>query len=175
MGIPEQVPDVSQYPKPPQDQIWSNEPLLRRTQPVLTPVPRSEWPAPAKPPEMPGPAVSEKRAPSLLQQAPVRSTDQPAISRNQEPPAQGVQAPLSSRDQPGAAVQEKQAAVPPPSEDPYGNLPYGVPVKGKKGFVTLEAHANLPEIDVRGIAPGTPVEFPDPRDPSQIIQFRVPK
>jgi len=42
------------------------------------------------------------------------------------------------------------------------------------GYANLPGHANLPEIDVRGILPGTPVEVPDPTDPGKTIQFRVP-
>jgi hypothetical protein len=45
-------------------------------------------------------------------------------------------------------------------------------VPGKVGFVTVSTYSG--EIDVRGIAPGTPVEIPDPSDASKTIQFRVP-
>jgi hypothetical protein len=53
-------------------------------------------------------------------------------------------------------------------------LPYAQPVPGKTGYVKLSDHPNLPDIDVRGIAPGTPVEVPDPARSGQTIQFRVP-
>lgn len=61
---------------------------------------------------------------------------------------------------------------------PPNNLksyPFGKPVPGKSGFVTLPSpHDGLGEIDVRGIAPGTPVEIPDPGKPGKKIYFRVP-
>jgi len=61
---------------------------------------------------------------------------------------------------------------------PPSNLksyPFGKPVPGKSGFVTLASpHDGLGEIDVRGIAPGTPVEIPDPTKPGKKIYFRVP-
>lgn len=61
---------------------------------------------------------------------------------------------------------------PPPSLKSY---PFGKPVPGKSGFVTLSSpHDGLGEIDVRGIAPGTPVEIPDPTKPGKKIYFRVP-
>lgn len=57
----------------------------------------------------------------------------------------------------------------------FDHLPFGVPVPGKSGYVTLSGkYSGLPEIDVRGIAPGTPVEIPDPGAPGATIQFRVP-
>jgi hypothetical protein len=55
------------------------------------------------------------------------------------------------------------------------SYPFGKPVPGKSGFVTLPSpHDGLGEIDVRGIAPGTPVEIPDPGKPGKKIYFRVP-
>lgn len=61
----------------------------------------------------------------------------------------------------------------PPSK--LKSYPFGKPVPGKGGFVTLPSpHDGLGEIDVRGIAPGTPVEIPDPTKPGKKIYFRVP-
>lgn len=61
----------------------------------------------------------------------------------------------------------------PPSQ--LKSYPFGKPVPGKGGFVTLPApHDGLGEVDVRGIAPGTPVEIPDPTKPGKKIYFRVP-
>ena len=56
----------------------------------------------------------------------------------------------------------------------YTHLPFAVPVPGRVGYVTLQGRNDLPEIDVRGIAPGTPVEIPDPTNTGRTIQFRVP-
>jgi hypothetical protein len=66
-----------------------------------------------------------------------------------------------------------KSQTPPPAEDPeFANLPYAKPVPGKVGFVTVSSYKG--DIDVRGIAPGTPVVIPDPGDSSKTIQFRVP-
>ena len=57
----------------------------------------------------------------------------------------------------------------------FDHLPFAARIPGKPGFVNLTgAHSSLPEIDVRGIASGTPVEIPDPNAPGSSIQFRVP-
>ena len=67
---------------------------------------------------------------------------------------------------------EGSKSSPPPSLKSY---PFGKPGPGKSGFVTLPSpHDGLGEIDVRGIAPGTPVEIPDPTKPGKKIYFRVP-
>jgi len=59
--------------------------------------------------------------------------------------------------------------------DPFADLPYGIPVSGKEGFVNLPGkYSGLPQVDVRGIAPGTPVEVPNPTKPGEKIRFRVP-
>jgi hypothetical protein len=62
--------------------------------------------------------------------------------------------------------------APPKADDPFAHLPFAKPVPGKVGFVTLSDYDG--EIDVRGIAPGTPVEIPHPADETKTIQFRVP-
>lgn len=89
-----------------------------------------------------------------------------------------------------AANQEAAGKMDPKKEDPpktggsdskssppnnLKSYPFGKPVPGKSGFVTLPSpHDGLGEIDVRGIAPGTPVEIPDPGKPGKKIYFRVP-
>ncbi len=60
-----------------------------------------------------------------------------------------------------------------PVNDQFKNLPFAVAVPGKSGFVTLP-NRNLPDIDVQGIAPGTPVEIQDPERTGETIQFKVP-
>jgi len=63
-------------------------------------------------------------------------------------------------------------SVPPRDLKSY---PFGNPVPGKSGFVTLPSpHDGLGEIDVLGIAPGTKVEIDDPTKPGKKIYFRVP-
>jgi hypothetical protein len=53
-------------------------------------------------------------------------------------------------------------------------LPLALPSPGRIGFAKLPGHPDLPELDVRGIIPGTSVEIPNPGFPGQTIQFRVP-
>ncbi len=67
---------------------------------------------------------------------------------------------------------ETPPAPPKPEASEFANLPFAKPVPGKVGFVTVSTYSG--EIDVRGIAPGTPVEIPDPSDGTKTIQFRVP-
>lgn len=168
--VPEPMPDLSQYPKPSQDRDWRSEPMLRR-EPVLTPVPRQDWPGQAS--SSPQAERGNVTAPAELPPDPWQRPAGPRVeSKTATQPGTGT---VPRMDEPVAKAPEKKPAPPAEPEDPYANLSYGKPVPGKKGFVTLEAHPNLPEIDVRGIAPGTPVEFPDPREPTEIIQFRVPK
>ncbi|MEO0448189.1 MAG: hypothetical protein AAF191_19145, partial [Verrucomicrobiota bacterium] len=136
----EAVPDLSQYPRYPEEPAVPREETRR---PELLPVPQSERP----------PFTS------------------PSTPRHEQPST----APLpESAPAPRSAPPATPPPAPPVAPNPYDELPIGVPVPGKKGFVILEEHPDLPEIDVRGIAPGTPVEFPDPRNPSETIQFRVP-
>jgi hypothetical protein len=70
------------------------------------------------------------------------------------------------------APKNDSPAPPKPESGEFANLPFAKPVPGKVGFVTLSTYGG--EIDVRGIAPGTPVEIPDPSDSNKTIQFRVP-
>jgi hypothetical protein len=70
--------------------------------------------------------------------------------------------------------QRSSAEAPAPKSPEPSALPYAQPLAGKTGYVRLPSRPELPEIDVRGIAPGTPVEVPDPAQPGQTIQFRVP-
>jgi hypothetical protein len=46
------------------------------------------------------------------------------------------------------------------SKSSSGELKYGAPVPGKKGFVTSPFSPDAGYIDVRGFAPGTPVKDP---------------
>ena len=176
-AVADGAPDLSSYPKPVADRDLKQEPILRRTEPAMEPVARGEWPAATKRPDPRVSAAPEKTSPppSRLLESPSSPGDKLAVNRPQPGfGGPGQQAALPKRESPAVPVPEPQSKPEPPP-DPLASLAYGKPVKGKKGFVTLEEHPNLPEIDVRGIAPGTPVEFPDPRDANKIIQFRVPK
>jgi len=183
-GDSEELPDLSRYPKPSQgvaEPSWRVEPPTRsqsRTEPDLVPVPPEELPEDNRPNSsgdlrgqgdrmVPG---RDEPFPAGQRGSGLDRSGEPAGSREsarREPPFDSRQ---SDRQMP---PENREAPV--EEEDPYVDLSYGKPVEGKKGFVVLEEHPNLPEIDVRGIAPGTPVEFPDPRDPDQMIQFRVPE
>jgi hypothetical protein len=82
-------------------------------------------------------------------------------------------APSSTAANPPGTLPPARNQTPPPAPEPeFASLPYAKPVPGKVGFVTVASYAG--EIDVRGIAPGTPVEIPDPSDSAKTIQFRVP-
>ena len=68
-----------------------------------------------------------------------------------------------------------EAGRTPPPPDPFAGLPTGIPVPGKPGFVNLpEPYLGLPEVDVKGIPSGPPVEVPNPLKPAEKIRFRVP-
>ncbi len=72
------------------------------------------------------------------------------------------------------AANKNEPASPPSPQEDFRNLPFAIPVPGKSGYVSLPNRSDLPEIDVRGIAPGTPVEIQDPNRSGDTIQFKVP-
>ena len=63
------------------------------------------------------------------------------------PPTEYVEAPT----QPAATAPPKQ---------PKGDIPYGIPVPNKPGFVTSPYAPNQGYVDVRGFPPGTEVKDP---------------
>ena len=144
----------------------SDAPIFRR-EPVLEPAP-----APATAPS------AGSNAPIFRNTAP--STQTPPV---QTPPATGNGSqwetarsgtgPSTSTSGTGLPTPRNETPAPPkPEANEFANLPFAKPVPGKVGFVTVSTYSG--EIDVRGIAPGTPVEIPDPSDASKTIQFRVP-
>jgi hypothetical protein len=69
-------------------------------------------------------------------------------------------------------TERREAPVAPPAPAPsFDKLPYANAVPNRPGFVTVPGHAQLGEVDVMGIAPGTPVEVPAG---AGTVQFRVP-
>lgn len=118
----------------------------------------------------------------LLQALPARKPIPESLERPFTPesqtPKQNPSQPLEASKQDTAP---KQSEPPKPKEGDeshlreFDHLPFAMPVPGKAGYVTLSGkHSSLPEIDVRGIASGTPVEISDPEVPGATIQFRVP-
>lgn len=71
----------------------------------------------------------------------------------------------------GLAPQRQMPEKESVTSETFGHLPYAVAVPGKPGFVTVPGHGGLGEIDVVGIASGTPVEVPSG---AGTVQFRVP-
>lgn len=129
--------------------------------------------AAAAPSPAPSVAVPE---PEVLKQA-AGTVGRGGASVPQKAPPVASAPPAKERVGAGSAKPSKESPPPPKSSGgEFDHLPFGQPVPGKAGYVTLSGeHSSLPEIDVRGIAPGTPVEIPNPNVPGASIQFRVPE
>jgi hypothetical protein len=133
-------------------------PLPATSQPSRLPPPRASATVPLREvPPAPRPAAFESPAPFRNAIAPsakarlVLANRAGRLPLNQPPSAPAVPSPLAQDE-----------------------LPIAVPSPGRTGFANLPGHPNLPELDVRGIIPGTSVEIPDPSAPGRTIQFRVP-
>jgi hypothetical protein len=94
---------------------------------------------------------------------PVQATIPPATIPAENPSQPAVTPPVTAPAQPGPAT---NAATP---TKPGGNLPYGIPVIGKKGFLYSPYAPEKGMVDVTDLASGVKVECP-----YTFKHFRVP-
>jgi hypothetical protein len=89
-----------------------------------------------------------------------KKTTKHASRRPTEPQSDVAEASPTPVEQPTVVAKEQKRALPVPPEKAKGDLPYGIPVSGRKGIVTSPY---LPEggyIDVSAFASGSAVKDP---------------
>lgn len=117
------------------------------------------------------PAVAPRREMPLAPRIATRESPEPF--RSPYPVSEKARLVLANRDGRTPLNQPpREPAIAAPLA--ANELPLALPSPGRIGFAKLPGHPELPEMDVRGIIPGTSVEIPNPGSPGQTIQFRVP-
>ena len=123
----------------------------------------------------PQPQRNQSRSEVASMSAPAPPVSNPNRSASSGPSAE-PETPSSggSRNQ-NSSMRSESPKKSPPSAPVLEELPFAIPIPGKDGYVTLpKGNSYRGEIDVRGIGSGTPVEIPDPSNPGNTVQFRVP-
>lgn len=141
----------------------------------VPPPPRGSYQYPYDPPRLSAAAPRQSGAPSASSEPATSPPQERRLSPALEDmPAGGFETREAVGNNTESLASTKREA-PPAKKNSFSHLPLAVPVPGKSGYVSLPApYTNSPEIDVRGIPPGTPVEIPDSNNPGKTIQFRVP-